>query len=207
MYTNMARAQLKLVQWLEIQPFGVPHAGNIDRSLHQLAANGIVPYVEKTNELLLNSQTCCWYTLPENWLSAFPTTFPHMEPADREEWVTIDEAFRAVRQELANPTKPLPSLARPVQHHEDVFVLAQGLLQGTYEALADLAVANAAEAKQVGFGAAQELWMSRPDLNKVVEIDDPPQYAFAFGLVAMPSPVVTLSESQRAVWHRCDCPS
>ena len=56
---------------MEIQPFGVPHDGNIDRSLHPLAANGIVSYVEKTNELLFNSQTYCWYTLPENWLSAF----------------------------------------------------------------------------------------------------------------------------------------
>ena len=38
--------------------------------------------------------------------------------------------------------------------------------------------------------------MSKPDLNKVMEIDDPHhlKYAFAFGLVAMPSPVVTLSE-------------
>ena len=38
--------------------------------------------------------------------------------------------------------------------------------------------------------------MSKPDLNKVMEIDDPAhlKYAFAFGLVAMPSPVVTLSE-------------
>ena len=150
----MGRAQLKLVQWLEIQPFGVPHAGNIDRSLHKLAANGIVPYVEKTNELLFNSQTYWWYTLPENWLSAFQTTFPWMKPLDPKEWATIEKACRAVRQELANPTKPLPSLARPAQHHEDVFVLCQGLLQGTYEALTDLAVANAAEAKQVGFGAA-----------------------------------------------------
>ena len=62
--------------------------------------------------------------------------------------------------------------------------------------MADLAVANAAEAKQVGFGAAQELWKSSPDLNKVMEIDAPHhlKYAIAFGLVAMPCPVVTLSE-------------
>ena len=162
-----------------------------------MAANTIVPHVEKRNELLFNSQTYWWFTLPEkNWLSAFQTTIPQMKPVNLEEWATIAAAFRAVRQELANPTKPLPSLARPVQHHEDVFMLFQGLLQGNYEALTDLAVANAAEAKQVGFGAAQERWMSKPDLNKVMEIDDPRhlKYAFAFGLVAMPCPVVTLSE-------------
>ena len=153
--------------------------------------------MEKTNELLFNSRTYWWFRLPEeNWLSDFQDTFQSMKPVNPEEWATIAAAFRAVRQELANPTKPLPSLARPVQHHEDVFMLFQGLLQGNYEALTDLAVANAAEAKQVGFGAAQELWMSKPDLNKVMEIDDPRhlKYAFAFGLVAMPCPVVALNE-------------
>ena len=54
-YTNMGRAQLKLVHWLEIQPFGEPHAGNIDRSLHRFAANSILPYAEKTNELLFKN--------------------------------------------------------------------------------------------------------------------------------------------------------
>ena len=58
-------------------------------------------------------------------------------------------------------------------------MLFQGLLQGNYEALTDLAVANAAEAKQVGFGAAQELWMSQPDLNKVMDIDGPPHLKYA----------------------------
>ena len=135
--------------------------------------------MEKTNELVFNSQTYCWYTLPENWLSAFQTTFPKMEPVDLEEWATIEKAFRAVRQELANPTKPLPSLARPVQHHEDVFVLFKGLMQGNPEALTWLAVAPTEEAKQVGVGAAQGLWMSKPDLNKVMEIDDPPHLKYA----------------------------
>ena len=57
--------------------------------------------------------------------------------------------------------------------------MCQGLLQGNYEALTDLAVASAAEAKKVGVGAAQGLWMSTPDLNKVMEIDDPPHLKYA----------------------------
>ena len=113
-YTNMGRAQLKLVQWLEIQPFGVPHAGNIDRSLHQLAANGIVPYVEKTNELLFNSQTYWWYTLPENWLSAFQTTFPQMKPVDPKEWAAIEKACSSSAAG-AGQSDEAPALARPAR--------------------------------------------------------------------------------------------
>ena len=52
------------------------------------------------------------------------------------------------------------------------------------------------DARSVGSGAAQEVWMKKPELNKVMNIEVllHLKYAFAFGLVAMPSPVVTLSD-------------
>ena len=208
-YVMLTRGKLATVMWLEHEPQGLPwQQGSTGLSDQQrLVPSAIAPYARKRMEVL-RDRNMEWFNLTGqdawSWQEIFNWNFWRAEGLGtvflaENEAAAIDKVAENLQEELKTAKRDgcLPTFGRPVPQFPNIVSLFEQLLAGKEPEVEELQFGTLRDVRAKGIGPVMEKF--KPDhfdpANADVNFTDPHllERAWAFGVVSMPCPVVTLS--------------